>query len=158
MVSQWWKTFHAIRSHFPAQDPNDSIVFCIKMETPECLVPCAIAEICRRMTQLRKELVEVSEQQCNTMRAPCKDGNQMKLALKAMDDAILKLQECQNSSGKSMPIARQEPTSTMPRSIFERASLFQSWDMKRKHQEQNQPPAQQQKAAKSQTSRDVLLL
>lgn len=107
----------------------------MKMETPKCLVPCAIAETCRKMTQLRNELVAVSEQQCNIMRAPCKEGNQLKAALKAMDDAISKLHECENTCGKSMPMTEQEPISTTPLSIFERASLFQSWDLKRKRQE-----------------------
>ena len=117
-------------------------------ETPNCLMPCAIAEICRKVTQLRNELGAVSEQQCNSMQEPHKVGNQLKSALKAMDEAISKLHECENTCGNSMPMARQEPIRATPISIFERASLFQSRDMKRRRQEQQQPPTQQQRAAK----------
>ena len=117
-------------------------------KTPKCLGPCAIAEVCRKATQLRNELVAVSEQQCSIMREPHKGGNQLKLALKAVDEAISKLHECENTCGNSTPMARQEPISTTPLSISERASVFQSWDMKRKRQEQKQIPTQQQKAAK----------
>ena len=138
--------------------PVGSTAFYIKMETPKCQVPCAIAEICRKMIQLRTELDAVSERQGNTTQEPFKESNQMKLALKAMDEAISKLHECENVCGKSIPMAAQEPTRTAPLSIFERATLFQSWDTKRKRQEQNQPPAKQQKTANSQISCGVRLL
>lgn len=144
--------FLRIEAIFLLKTPNDCIALYIRMdETPKFLVPCAIAGICRKATQLRNELAAVSEQQSNSMRELYSEGSQLKVALKAMDDAISKLQECGNTCGNPMPMARQEPISTTPLSLIERASLFQSWDMKRKHQEQHRSPAQQQKAAKTQT-------
>lgn len=110
--------------------------------------PCAIAGVRRKATQLRDELVAVSEQQRCAMLEPHKIGNQLKLALGAMDEVISKLQECEHIRGNPAPMERQEPISTTPLSIFERASVLQSWDMKRKRQELKQNFPQQQKAAK----------
>ena len=110
-----------------------------------------IAGICRKAIQLRNELAAVSEQQSNSKRELYKEGSQLKVALKAVDEAISKLQECGKTCGNPTSMVKQEPVSKMALSLFERASLFQSWDRKRKHQEQHRPSAQQQKAAKSQT-------
>lgn len=120
-------------------------------ETPHHLEPCVIAGICRKATQLRNELAAVTEQQSNSTREVYKEGSQLRAALKAMDEAISKLQEIEPKSRNPAAMAKQETIRTTPLSLFERATLFQRWDRKRKQLEQHQLLAQPQKAAKSQT-------
>ena len=139
-----------LKSHLLAQERQYACpALYIDMDkTQVCPAPCAIAGVRRKATQLRDELVTVSEQQCCAMLEPHTHGNQLKLALGAMDEVISKLQECENIRGNSAPMERQEPSNATPLSMFERASILQSWDMKRKRQELKQNFPQQQKAVK----------
>ena len=119
-------------------------------KTPEPPKPCVITGICRKATQLRNELAAVSDQQSNSLSGLHKEDNQVKAALKAMDDAIVKLQDCKKMCPNLLPVPEQEPISTTSLSLFERAAMFQSWERKRKNPEQHRPSLQQQKTAKSQ--------
>ena len=117
-------------------------------EIPEVPKPSVIIDICRKVTQLRNELAAVIDQL--PMSGLCKENDQVKVALKAMDDAVAKLQDCGKMCHYPVPLPKQEPLSTTSLSLFERAAMFQSWDRKRKNPEHHRPSSQQQKAAKSQ--------
>ena len=119
-------------------------------EIPESPKLGVIIGICRKVTQLRNELAAVSDQQPNSMSGLHKEDNQVKVALKAMDYAIAKLQDCGKMCPNPSPLPKQEPISTTTLSLFERAAMFQSWERKRKNPEQHRPSLQPQKAAKSQ--------
>ena len=119
-------------------------------EIPEVPKPSVIISICCKVTQLRNELAAVIDQQPNSMSGLHTEDNQVKVALKAMDDAIAKLQNCGKICPDLVPLPKQEPISTTSLSLFERSAMFQSWDRKRKNPEQSRPSLQQQKAAKSQ--------
>ena len=117
-------------------------------EVPEVPKLSAITGICRKAIHIRNELAEVVD------RLPkselYKEDNQVRAALKAMDDAIAKLQDCGEMCPNSLPLPKKEPISTASLTLFERAVMFQSWERKRKNSEQPRPSVQQQKAVNSQ--------
>ena len=104
-------------------------------EIPEVPKPSVITGICRKAIQLRNELAAVIDQQ--PMSELHKEDNQVKAALKAMDDAVAKLQDCGEMCPNPLPLPKQEPTSTTSLTLFERAVMFQSWERKRKNSEQH---------------------
>ena len=117
-------------------------------EIPEVPKLSVITDICRKAIHLRNELAAVIDQLPKSELH--KEDNQVKAALKAMDDAIAKLQDCREMCPNSLPLPKKESNSTTSLTLFERAVMFQSWERKRKKSEQHRPSAQQQKAANSQ--------
>lgn len=102
-------------------------------EVPAVPKLSAITGICNKAIQVRNELALIVDQLPKTER--CKEGNQMKAALKAMDEAIVKLQSSQERCPNSLPLPKKEPGGTTPLTLFERAAVFQSWERKRKSPE-----------------------
>lgn len=121
-------------------------------KTQQRQVPCAIALIRCQATQLRNELVKVSEQKCCTSPEPDRLANQLKLALRAAEEVLSTLQECENIHADSEKAESLDCKKVKSLTIFERASMFQSWDMHRRHKEVKQDTQQQQKAVKRKLS------
>ena len=117
-------------------------------EVPEVPKLSAITGICRKAIHIRNELAAVVDQLPKS--ELYKEDNQVRAALKAMDDAIAKLQDSGEMCPNSLPLPKKEPISTTSLTLFERAVMFQSWERKRKNSEQPRPSGQQQKAVNSQ--------
>ena len=115
---------------------------------PEASEPRVITGIYCRAIQLRKELAVAADQLSKSELHT--DGNQMKAALKSMDDVIAKLEKCRERDPNPLPVPKKQPINTKSLTLSERAVIFQSWERKRKNSEQYRPSVRQLKASNSQ--------
>ena len=113
-------------------------------ELPEVSKLSAITSICRKAITIRNELAAIVDQM---PKLENKEDSQECAALKAMDDAIAKLQVTGETCPNSQTLRKREPNSTAPLTLVERAIMFQSWEKKRKNSEQPRLSVQQQKVA-----------
>ena len=107
------------------------------VDIPEAPKPRMITGIYRKAIQLREELAVVTDQISKSDLHT--DNNQMKAALKSMDDAIAKLKECREMEPSPLPLPKKQPISTTSLTLSERAVIFQSWERKRRKSEQHKP-------------------
>ena len=136
-------------SHFPAQNrPRVDACYRLMGKIPEASEPMVITGIYCKAIQLRKELAVATDQLSKSELHT--DGNQMKAALKSMDDAIAKLEQCREMDFNPLPVPKKQPINTKSLTLSERAVIFQSWERKRKNSEQYRPSVQQLKASNSQ--------
>ena len=100
------------------------------VDIPEAPKPGMITGIYRKAIQLREELAVVTDQIFKSDLHT--DHNQMKAALKSMDDTIAKLKECRDMEPSPLPLPKKQPISTTLLTLSERAVIFQSWERKRR--------------------------
>ena len=116
--------------------PATSLSMSTENETLQVLLPCTINLLRCQATQLRNGLVKASEQQCRANPETDCSANQLKLALKAVEEALSILKDCEISHEIPKKEEGQEQKNGKPLTIFERANCFQSWDASRRQEKQ----------------------
>ena len=105
-------------------------------------LPCSVNLLRHQVTQLRNGLVKAIEQ--ISLANPEAEGavNQLRLALKAAEEALLFLQDCEVNHEVPKRESREEHMDGKPLTIIDRAKIFQSWDASRRQEKQDRQQSQ----------------
>ena len=105
-------------------------------------LPCSVNLLRHQVTQLRNGLVKAIEQ--TSLANPEAEGavNQLRLALKAVEEALLLLQDCEVNHEVPKRESCEEHMDGKPLTIIDRARIFQSWDASRRQEKQGRQQSQ----------------